>query len=153
MNVHSGLRLYYRWLGSKRHAPIVAPAATWWGRQLDRLSKDRAILVYDPRGRGRSDPRPETSSDLDDEIQDLERLRRELEIDRMSLIGWSYFGALVALYAARYPQHVHRVVQVGPMVPRRDHWEQPPGCVSRAVDGRSVGPEQSVRSGLLAIFS
>jgi proline iminopeptidase len=125
VSVERGLRLYYRWLGSKREDPIVAPAATWWGHQLDRLADSRAVLVYDPRGRGRSDPRPESGGGLDDEIRDLERLRGELQLQRVSLIGWSFLGAVVALYAARYPQHVHRVVQVGPMVPRRDpYWDQ-----------------------------
>jgi len=120
-----GLRLYYRWLSSTREAPIVAPLATWWGRQLDRLADGRAVLVYDPRGRGRSDPRPEAGGRIDDDIEDLERLRRELQLQRISLIGWSYLGAIVARYAARFPDHVHRIVQVGPMVPRRDpYWAQ-----------------------------
>jgi pimeloyl-ACP methyl ester carboxylesterase len=62
---------------------------------------------------------------MDNEIEDLERLRQALALDRISLIGWSFFGAMVALYAGRYPSNVHRVVQVGPMVPRRDpYWEQ-----------------------------
>ena len=123
--VEPELRLYYRWLGSTRQAPIVAPAATWWGHQLDRLAEGHAVLVYDSRGRGRSDPRPGDRGTLDDEIEDLERLRQQLGLERISLIGWSYLGAVVALYAARYPDHVGRVVQVGPMVPRRDpHFEQ-----------------------------
>lgn len=124
--VEPGLRLHYRWLALKGETtPIVAPAATWWGRQLDRLAERHDILVYDSRGRGRSDPRPETGGALDDEIHDLERLRGALGLERISLIGWSYLGALVALYAARYPERVNRVVQVGPMVPRRDpYWDQ-----------------------------
>jgi proline iminopeptidase len=125
LEVAPALRLYYCWLGPTRETPIVAPAATWWGRQLDPLADRRAVLLYDSRGRGRSDPRPPNGATLDDEIEDLEQLRRGLHIERMSLLGWSYMGALVALYAARYPQYVHRVVQVGPMVPRRDpYWQQ-----------------------------
>lgn len=120
-----GLRLYYRWLGPLREAPIVVPLATWWGSQLDRLARRRAVLAFDPRGRGRSDARPEGGGSLADEVQDIERLRQALQLERVSLIGWSYLGAVVALYAARYPEHVHRVVQVGPMVPRRDpYWAQ-----------------------------
>jgi proline iminopeptidase len=123
--VEPELRLYYRWLGSKRQSAIVAPAATWWGDQLNRLAENHAVLLYDSRGRGRSDPRPGDRGTLDDEIEDLERLRQFLGLERIALIGWSYLGAMVALYAARYPDRVQRVVQVGPMVPRRDpHWEQ-----------------------------
>ena len=123
--VEPELRLYYRWLGSKRQSPIVAPASTWWGRQLDRVAEGHAVLLYDSRGRGCSDPRPGDRGTVNDEIEDLERLRQVLALDRISLIGWSFFGAMVALYAGRYPGNVHRVVQVGPMVPRRDpYWEQ-----------------------------
>ena len=119
------LRLYYRWLSDRRDDPIVVPAATWWGRQLDPLAADHAVMLYDPRGRGRSDPRPTTRGSLNDEIDDLERVRVGLGIDRMALIGWSFLGAVVALYAARYPERVTRLVQVGPMVPRRDpYWTQ-----------------------------
>jgi proline iminopeptidase len=125
VTVAPNLRLYYRWLSERRDHPIVVPAAAWWGHQLDRLADDHAVLLYDPRGRGRSDPRPATRGSLDDEIDDLERLREALRIDRMSLIGWSFLGAVVALYAARYPERVSRLVQVGPMVPRRDpYWTQ-----------------------------
>jgi proline iminopeptidase len=125
VTVAPDLRLYYRWLGSKRQEPVVAPAAAWWGNQLDPLADGRAVLVYDTRGRGRSEPRPATGNTMDAEVEDLEQLRQRLQIERISLLGWSYMGALVALYAARYPQHVRRVVQVGPMVPRRDpYWQQ-----------------------------
>jgi proline iminopeptidase len=121
------VRLYYRRLGSKSDSVVVAPAAAWWGHQLDVLAGEHAVLLYDPRGRGKSDPtRPEgTGVGLDEEIEDLEHLRRELQLGRISLIGWSYLGAVVALYAARYPQHVQRLVQVGPMVPcRQPYWDQ-----------------------------
>jgi pimeloyl-ACP methyl ester carboxylesterase len=113
------------WLGDRRERPIVVPAATWWGRQLDGLADSRAVLLYDPRGRGRSDPRPDDASGMEDEIEDLERLREELRIEQMSLIGWSYLGAVVALYAGRHPARVLRMIQVGPMVPRRHpYWQQ-----------------------------
>jgi proline iminopeptidase len=125
VTVAPGLRLHYRWLGPQRATPVVAPLGTWWGRQLDRLAQNVPVLVYDPRGRGRSDPRPETGGSLDDEIEDLEQVRRALEIDRISLLGWSFLGAVVALYASRYPDRVERVVQVGPMVPRmHPFWTQ-----------------------------
>jgi pimeloyl-ACP methyl ester carboxylesterase len=123
--VAPGVRLYYRRLGSKSGSTVVAPAAAWWGHQLDPLAEGHTLLLYDARGRGRSDPRPDSGVGPDEVIEDLEHLRRELQLGTISLIGWSYFGAAVALYAARYPQHVNRIVQVGPMVPcRQPYWDQ-----------------------------
>ena len=125
VTVAPGLRLHYRWLGPTRENPVVAPLGTWWGHQLDRLAIEHAVLVYDPRGRGLSDPRREDGGGLDDEIEDLEQLRLGLQIERMSLLGWSFLGAVVALYASRYPRSVERLVQIGPMVPRmQPYWSQ-----------------------------
>ena len=129
VEIQPGLRLHYRWLGRESvsgddQPPIVVPLATWWGHQLDGLADKHAVLLYDPRGRGRSDPRPESDAGMDGDIEDIERLRLALDLDRISLVGWSYLGAIVARYAARYPQRVHRLVQVGPMVPRREYFPQ-----------------------------
>jgi pimeloyl-ACP methyl ester carboxylesterase len=125
VTVAPGLRLYYRWAGTRRDNPIIVPLGTWWGRQLDRLAANHAVLLYDPRGRGRSNPRPEAGGGMDDDIEDLEQLRQQLHIGSISLIGWSYLGAVVALYTSRYLPNVDRLVQVGPMVPRPDpYWPQ-----------------------------
>jgi pimeloyl-ACP methyl ester carboxylesterase len=53
------------------------------------------------------------------EVSDIEAVRSYFGIERFSLIGWSYLGAVVALYAAEFPEHVKSVVQIGPMAPRR----------------------------------
>jgi pimeloyl-ACP methyl ester carboxylesterase len=47
-------------------------------------------------------------------------VRTHFRIGRMSLIGWSYLGAMVAHYALRHPEHVTLLVQVDPIPPRRD---------------------------------
>jgi pimeloyl-ACP methyl ester carboxylesterase len=54
---------------------------------------------------------------VDDDVLDLEAVRRRFGLVAPSLIGHSYVGLLVALYAMRYPAHVSRVVQVSPMQP------------------------------------
>ena len=61
---------------------------------------------------------------MDYEIRDLEALRRHLSIDKVSLVGWSYLGAVVVLYAAQHPERVSAVVQVGAMPLRKGpHWD------------------------------
>lgn len=52
------------------------------------------------------------------DLRDLEAVRSHFGIGRVSLVGWSYLGAVVALYAAERPERVRRVVQIGPMAPR-----------------------------------
>jgi pimeloyl-ACP methyl ester carboxylesterase len=44
-------------------------------------------------------------------------VRRHLGLEHVDLIGHSYIGLVVALYAMRYPSHARRVVQIGPTQP------------------------------------
>ena len=123
--IESGLRLYYRAIGTSPETVIV-PGASWWPRDIDRLAVDRTVVLYDTRGRGRSDAVPDSVPvGIPQEIMDLERLREHLAISRVSLVGWSYLGAVVVLYAAQHPEHVNRIVQIGSIVPvRNPYWDQ-----------------------------
>jgi proline iminopeptidase len=120
-----GIRLHYRVIGTGRDT-IVVPGKTWWAGHAGALARGRRVVLYDPRNRGRSDAVTDVSLiAMEHEIRDLEALRRHLSLTRMTLVGWSYLGAMVALYAVEHPDHVSAVVQVGPMSARRDpYWDQ-----------------------------
>lgn len=112
-----GVRLYVRVAGIGPDTVIV-PAAAWLARDLGPLVPGRTLIFFDPRGRGASDAVLDTARlGLELEIGDIDFVREQFGIERMSLIGWSYLGAVVALYATEHPEHVKRVVQVGPMAP------------------------------------
>jgi pimeloyl-ACP methyl ester carboxylesterase len=83
------------------------------------------VILYDTRGRGRSDlATASTPVGIDKDVDDLHAIRTQLSLDRVSLIGWSYFGAVITLYAAAHPEVVDRLVQVAPLGPRREpHWD------------------------------
>ena len=121
----SGSRLYYRRLG-RGPQTVVIPLATWWGSQADVLADRMDVVLYDPRGRGRSDAiTDDTPVGIDAAVADLESVRLHLDLQRISLIGWSYLGAVVMLYAAAHLPAVDRIVLVGPLVPRREpFWGQ-----------------------------
>ena len=115
-----GVRLAYRVLGEGPQT-LVIPAGFSDQTDYSSLAHGRRVLLYDQRDRGRSD----TINDpkrigLNFELQDLEALRTQLGSDRISLMGESYLGAVVALYAAAHPEHIDRLIQVDPMSPRRD---------------------------------
>jgi len=122
--VEGGLRLHYREIGQGKDTVII-PSDVGWGTRADGLAQGRTVVLYDPRGHGRSDEIKDPSLvGMDYEVRDIEALRRHLSLKRVSLVGWSYMGALVALYAAQYPERVDAVVQVGPMPLRKGpHFE------------------------------
>ena len=124
VEVEPGLRLYYVALGDPAAVDtVVFPAASWASEDVGDLARSRRVLLYDQRNRGRSDATddPERLT-LEYELRDLEAMRRAFGLDRMKLIGWSYFGAAIALYAAAHPQHVARLVMVGAMAPRETRY-------------------------------
>jgi proline iminopeptidase len=77
--------------------------------------------MYDQRGAGRSeiihDPARLTA---DDHVRDLEAVRAHFGLSRMILFGESWGSGLAALYASRHPQHVSRIVFLGPMPPTKE---------------------------------
>jgi pimeloyl-ACP methyl ester carboxylesterase len=54
-------------------------------------------------------------------VQDLEQIRRALNIDKISFIGYSYGTLLGALYLQNYPEHVRAMVLDGNMSPSNDY--------------------------------
>jgi pimeloyl-ACP methyl ester carboxylesterase len=113
-----GLRLYYRVVGDGPEQAII-PLASSLIDDCDPLVEGRTLIFYDQRGRGQSDPvaNPEWIS-FAHEVRDLETVRRHFELERVDLLGWSYLGAVAALYAAAHPRHVRRLVMMCPMAPR-----------------------------------
>jgi proline iminopeptidase len=119
VNIGSGLELWSRVIGQGE--PVVVPNGDYFVADLEGLADEFALVTYDPRNRGRSQ-RLEADGrfvgDIHTDVADLEQLRKRLGIERLNLLGHSYAGVLVALYAMEYPQHVQRIVQIGPPAPR-----------------------------------
>lgn len=67
------------------------------------LGTDTSTRLPDSRGYGR-----------DRDVADLEALRARLGLDRVTLLGHSYGGALAAAYLAAHPERVSRLVLVSP---------------------------------------
>jgi proline iminopeptidase len=98
-------------------------AADW----REKLATDRVMIFYDPRARGASSrPTDPARVGLEYDVRDLETVRRHFGVAEAHLIGWSYYGAVVAAYAARHPEHVGRLTLVAPMPIRAEapYWEE-----------------------------
>lgn len=116
--VGEGIELYYRVLGDGPQKVIV-PAGFFLEDALADLATGRTLVFYDMRDRGRSDSVSDTARiGIQQDIDDLEAVRAHFGYSRVSLIGWSYLGAMVAMYTIRRPERVERLVQIGPIAPR-----------------------------------
>jgi proline iminopeptidase len=151
--IRPGLQLYFRILGEGPET-LVVPNANWLGDALLPLAEGRRVIFYDPRSRGRSsavtDPR---QLSLEEDVADLEAVRRYFGLDRMTLLGTSFQAAITASYALEYPERVERLLLVCPITPRLPgEWKQelprtgelvhPPG-IPRLEELRREGLEES----------
>jgi proline iminopeptidase len=124
VSTKDGVRLHYQKFGAGKPTVLV-PAALFLARDFQRLAKGRTIVFYDMRDRGRSDPVADPKHiSIQDDVDDLEAVRRHFAVDKPDLIGFSYLGMMVILYATEHPDHVHRIVQLGP-VPRKFDTQYP----------------------------
>ena len=116
--VRPGLHLYYRILGEGGET-VVVPNANWLWEPLQPLAEGRRLILYDPRGRGRSSAVTDSRQlSLEEDVQDLEAIRRYFSLDRMTLLGTSYHAAIAAAYAVDNPGRVDRLLLVCPITPR-----------------------------------
>jgi proline iminopeptidase len=74
---------------------------------------DKAQIIYlDNRGCGRSARGERATYTLDNNVADLEALRRLLGLGRIVPLGASYGGVVALSYAVRYPQNVSHLIAV-----------------------------------------
>jgi proline iminopeptidase len=129
------VELYYRVAGAGRSVVLV-PSAAWLEADLEPLAQGRTVVFYDQRGRGRSDADPSlTRVWTDYEVEDMEVIRETVDAERVAIVGWSYMGAVAALYASAYPDRVERLVLMCPIPPRSPApYDDPQAAESRADD-------------------
>lgn len=110
-----GLRLYYQKLGSGPSVAIL-PARLFLAKDFARLAKNRSLIFYDMRNRGLSDAVGDDKQiSIQNDVRDLETIRAHFGVEKPDLIGFSYLGLMVMLYAMEHPDHVNRIVQIGPL--------------------------------------
>jgi len=119
--------LYYEQCGNPRGKPVVflhgGPGAGCNAKSRRFFDPARyRIVLFDQRGAGRSTPmaelRENTTWDL---VDDIERVRTHLGIERWQVFGGSWGSTLALAYAQAHPQRVTELVLRGIFMLR--HWE------------------------------
>jgi pimeloyl-ACP methyl ester carboxylesterase len=119
LTTEDGVRLFYCKLGDGPRALII-PNGIYLYNDFKYLAASRTLIFYDVRNRGRSETITDASKlarGIHHDVDDLEAVRRHFGISQVDVLGHSYIGLMVALYAMKYPTEVNRVVQIGAMQP------------------------------------
>jgi pimeloyl-ACP methyl ester carboxylesterase len=116
-----------------------------WNEVRDELIKSHRVVSYDRAGLGWSDagPAPRTLDRLVDELHVL--LERAAIPPPYILVGHSFGGLIMPLFAARYPNETVGMVLVDPVAPAE--WNPPSEQDRRRVD---IGAKVCRRASLLA---
>lgn len=121
-----GVRLYYRVVGDGPRT-VLLPGHFLLAPDFERLASGRTLIFYDMRNRGRSDSvSAAQANSIQQDVADLETIRRHFQADSVDLVGYSYLGLMVILYAMEHPAQVRRIVQLSP-VPRDFATQYPEG--------------------------
>ncbi|HEV8214939.1 MAG TPA: alpha/beta hydrolase [Gemmatimonadaceae bacterium] len=125
IGVAPGVALYVESLGRGRDTLVLlhgGPGLTAANVLPDfaALGDQFTVLSYDQRGAGRSTQiEDSTRVTIGAHVADLEALRSQLHLDRMTLVGHSWGGGLAVRYALAYPSRVKRLILIDPVPPRR----------------------------------
>lgn len=112
--------MYYRLVGAGSDTLVAVPGGPAWSvRYLEEalrpLAAKHTLLLYDPRGRGRSQAAAGGGVSLAGDVQDLEALRSHFHLETMTLLGHHYGAAVALLYANAHPERVSRLIFAAPM--------------------------------------
>jgi proline iminopeptidase len=117
-NWQSDPQLYVREFGDGSELVVILHGG-WGGDHSGLLEAVKDLkaryrfVLYDQRGSLRS-PSPDALITFDRHIDDLERLREELHVDRLNLVGHSMGAILASAYAAKHPQRIKRLTLLAP---------------------------------------
>jgi len=114
LKVAEGVDIFYEVVGSG--PAVLVPLHMFLFKDFKHLAKGRTMVFYDVRNRGRSGRVEDTAKiTIQDDVEDIEALRKHFGFEKISLIGESYTGLMVVMYAMKYPERVDKIVQIGPV--------------------------------------
>jgi proline iminopeptidase len=109
-----GEKVYYQIEGTGIPCLILSYVDTLPYQRLfsENLRKNLQLIFLDLGG-GHSDPRNIDEMTLDSIMVDIDGFRRELNLDRIAMVGHSAHLLLTLEYARRYPQNLSHIILMG----------------------------------------
>jgi proline iminopeptidase len=136
-----GVRLFERRVGHGPPAVILhgGPGAhhDYLLPGFDALATGRELIYFDQRGGGQSPVGREVPVGWKEQVADLEELRRQWNLERLTLVGYSWGGLLALLYAVEHPHRVERLALVSPA----PAWREARQEFERRFQQRNLAPE------------
>lgn len=150
-----GVRLFYKIVGNGDETLIFVHGGP--GNSMDSalpdlepLSRGRTVIYFDQRGNGRSDLLDDPDQlAISKQVEDLETVRKFFKLEKVTLMGNSWGGMLVAFYAVAHPDRVRRMVLHSPGEPTRVNMVKADEALQLRLRNQ-FSPEQKARYAFLA---
>lgn len=109
------LELYYEQYGEGD--PIIfsygwLDDCSVWNYQIETLSKNHQIILYDHRGHGKSD-KPKGNYSIETLSNDLHSIIQNLHLERVNLVGFSMGGQAALAFTLKHPNKIAKLILVG----------------------------------------
>lgn len=108
-----GVKLYYESIGEGEPLFLLNGGPGFphdYLQELRALSSDARLIFYDQRGTGNSNKADTATYTIEHNVNDLENLRRALNIEKFQLFGHSWGGILAQAYILKYPERVTKLI-------------------------------------------
>ncbi len=125
LELNNGHFVYFEQSGNKNGLPIIflhgGPGSGCDESHRRYFNPDKyRIIIFDQRGCGRSKPSGHVEyNSTQDILEDIESIRKKLDIEKLILFGGSWGATLALLYAEQYPQHTSGIILRGTFLARQ----------------------------------
>lgn len=115
VTVNDSVKLYFEFYGHGKDTVVISDGQ-FISQYLKDYSGKLTLLTFDVRDRGRSSTlKTENAISIQDNLEDVEAIRKYFRILKINLLGWSYMGAMGAMYASKYPENTKSLIMMTPM--------------------------------------
>jgi len=121
-----------------------------WVGQVKALKPDFQVITYDLLGHGRS-AAARANAPLEDWINQLNSVVRELVLEKFALVGFSFGGLIAQAYAALHPHQIEKLVLMSTVYDRSE--AERASVLSRLEVARREGPPAIISAALSRWFS
>ena len=118
---------------------------TCWNAQVPALEAHARVITYDLLGHGGC-RKPEGDITLHDYVEQLRELMDTEGLDKAVLVGFSFGGLTLQLFATTYPERVEKLVIMGAVYRRTP--EQIAAVAGRLETAEREGPEAIISAAL-----
>ncbi len=121
-----------------------------WTAQVPALSNRARVITYDLLGHGDC-RKPDRDISLTDYAEQLRKVMDAAGLDKAVLVGFSFGGLILQLFATTYPERVEKLVIMGAVYRRTE--EQLAAIQGRLDTAEREGPEAIISAALARWYS